>query len=111
MSEENKEEASEEGSKVNALAILSYISILFLVPLLTAKEDEFAQYHAKQGMVLFIVTMANMFLAVIPVLGWLIAPIIFLGIVILAIWGIVNVINGEKKDLPLIGQYAHRFKI
>lgn len=41
--------------KHKGIACLSYIFLLFLVPLLTEKESKFAQFHAKQGMALFIV--------------------------------------------------------
>jgi len=35
------------------MAILSYLSILCLIPLFTKKDNEFVYYHAKQGLVLF----------------------------------------------------------
>ncbi|MBI5144164.1 MAG: zinc ribbon domain-containing protein, partial [Candidatus Omnitrophica bacterium] len=35
-------------------AILSYLWILCLVPLILKKENRFAMFHAKQGLVLFI---------------------------------------------------------
>ncbi|EKD47008.1 MAG: hypothetical protein ACD_66C00259G0004, partial [uncultured bacterium] len=41
-----------EDNKV--LAALSYIFILCFVPLLLARDSKFAQYHAKQGLVLFV---------------------------------------------------------
>ncbi len=108
---EEEEVVEKKPDGINALAILSYIGILFLIPLLAAKEDEFAQYHAKQGMVLFIFSLAGIFIGVIPILGWVLAPFIFLFIVILAILGIINVLKGEKKEIPVIGKYAHKIKV
>ncbi|MGM0482553.1 MAG: hypothetical protein ACQEP6_01660 [Patescibacteria group bacterium] len=93
--------------KINALAILSYIGILFLVPLLVAKDDDFAQFHAKQGMVLFILIVVGMVFIIIPFIGSL---VMLIGL-IFAIIGIMNVINNEKKELPIIGKYADKFKI
>ncbi len=110
--EETKEEkAGEKSEGVNAIAILSYIGILVLVPLLAAKDDEFAQYHAKQGLVLLIAGVVAMFIGVIPILGWILAPLITLACLILAILGIVNVLKKQKKELPVIGKYAKQFKI
>lgn len=37
----------------NLFAALSYISILFIIPLLFKKDSKFAQFHGKQGLVLF----------------------------------------------------------
>lgn len=83
------------------IAVLSYLGILFLIPLLAKKDSPYAQFHAKQGMVLFIL---SLFL-VIPFLNFLI------GIVFLILWiiGIINVLSGKMAELPLIGQFAKKF--
>ncbi len=108
---ESQEKVKEESGGVNAIAILSYLSILFLVPLLVAKDDEFAQYHAKQGLTLFIFGFIGMLVGVVPIIGWLLSPFIFIALLIFAIIGIVNVLKGAKKELPIIGSFAHKFKI
>ncbi len=98
--------------KVNdnkAVTILSYIGILVLIPLLTVKEDEFVQFHAKQGLVLLIVLIAISMVGVIPVLGPMIGLLGWLACLVLAVMGIMNVLNGEKKPLPFIGQFADKF--
>ena len=46
------EKADIESNKVYAL--LSYIGILFLVPIIAAPKSKFARYHANQGLTLFI---------------------------------------------------------
>jgi uncharacterized membrane protein len=98
-----------EGGK-NLTAILSYIGILFLVPLLACKDNAFAQFHAKQGLVLFIAEIATMFIAWIPILGWLIGVIAWILWLVLSIIGIVNVVGGKQVPLPIIGKFAERFK-
>jgi hypothetical protein len=37
-----------------AITYLSYIGLLFLVPMLAKKESKFAMFHAKQGLILTI---------------------------------------------------------
>lgn len=93
------------------MALLSYLGILVLVPLLAAKEDEFAQYHAKQGLVLLIAGVIGMFVGAVPIIGWLLAPFITLAWLIFAILGIVNVVGNKKKELPILGQYADRLNL
>lgn len=105
---EQPQPKKEEG---NAIAILSYIGILVLVPLLTAKEDEFVKYHAKQGLVLFIAEVATTLIAWIPVIGWLIGFVAWIIWLVLSIMGIVNVLGSKKKPLPFIGGFADKFKI
>jgi len=112
--EEQKTQETQEPKKEggdNIIAVLSYIGILFLIPLLAAKENKFAQYHAKQGLVLFIAEIATMFIAWIPFIGWAIGLIAWFTWITLSIIGIVNVLGGKEKPLPLIGQFASKFKI
>jgi len=93
--------------KNKIFGILAYLGILWLVPLLAAKESPFARYHANQGIILFITGMAvwicSIVLAFIPILGWLIDLCLFIGMVVLWIMGIINAAKGECKPLPVIG--------
>jgi len=100
-----------EKEKVNPIAILCYIGILVLIPLLVEKKDEFVKFHVKQGLVLLICEVATMIIGWFPIIGWLISFIGFFFWITLSLIGIVNVLTGKIKPLPLIGKYAQRFKI
>lgn len=106
-----QEEPSPKGGGKNMIALLSYLGILVIVPLLTAKNDPFVKYHVKQGLTLLIAWIAISFVAWIPILGWLVGALGWLVCIVLTIIGIINVIQGKEKQLPLIGQFAERFKI
>lgn len=103
------EEVSKKGQK-NILAIISYIGILCLVPILMKEKDEFVKFHAKQGLVLFIAEVATMLIGCIPILGWLIGCIAWIIWVILSLMGIINAVNGKRTPLPIIGKFARKFK-
>ena len=86
------------------------------MPLLAAKESRFARYHTNQGVVLFLaaiicsvgVSIIALVLSHIPVLnliGCLIWPVVWIGILGLTVIGIINAVKGECKPLPLIGQF------
>jgi len=108
------EQISETPKKVEDdkfITFLSYIGVLCLIPLLTKKDDAFVFFHAKQGLVLFIVEVITVFVATIPVFGWVIAPMAILLWVALSIIGIINITNGDKKELPILGKYADKIKI
>lgn len=90
-----------------AITILSYLGILCLVPLLAKKESKFAQFHAKQGLVLFIVEIIGSFL--VPLLG--LGLLIYLAALIFSIIGIVNVAGGKMAKLPLVGDLAEKFNL
>lgn len=108
-SEETKPAETKKEEK-DLTAILSYIGILFLVPLLACKDNSFAQFHAKQGLVLCIAEIATSMVSWIPVVGW-IALFCWIMWLILSVMGIVNVLNGKKEGLPVIGKFAGNFKI
>ena len=95
-----------KGNKL--MAAISYVWILFLVPLLAAKDDAFARYHANQGLVLFIVDTAvgivgKILESILGSIGGIIFGALGIVIFVLFIIGIVNALKGEMKPLPLIG--------
>lgn len=96
------------------LALFSYIGILFLVPLLAAKDSKFARFHVNQGLVLFIFELAwsvvyGILFSVTFVLGLsvivsVIGNVVNLLFIVVAILGIVNAVQGKAKELPVIGK-------
>ena len=83
------------------LAALSYVSILFLVPLLFAQDDEFAKFHAKQGARLFVCNAIGSILGSIFSIGW----VVNLLLIYLMVVGIRNALNDKWEALPYIGKY------
>jgi len=110
MEEEKKSvDSSVDNDKV--FAVLSYFWILFILPLVMKKDSEFAVYHAKQGLILFIFSIIIGVASNIPFIGWfIIAPVGGVIGVILFIIGIINAWGGKKQPLPIIGKYADSFK-
>ena len=103
------EEAPKKSQK-NILAIISYIGVLCLVPILMKEKDEFVKFHAKQGLTLFIGEVATWIVFSIIPLFWFLANLFGLLWLVLSIIGIVNVLNNRKKEIPLIGKFAEKFK-
>lgn len=107
--------APDDIQKNKGMALLSYIGILFIVPLLAAKDSKFAKFHVNQGIVLFIaelvcsiaVGILRAIFKIIPVLSAFMPATLttLLSVASLAfmIIGIVNAANGRAKELPLIG--------
>jgi len=99
------------------MAILAYLGILVLVPLLGAKNSKFARFHANQGLCLCIAEIAywvgvSIIDSFIYVISWRLglvvsgllsfASLIFLIFIIL---GITNAVQGKAKQLPIIGTF------
>lgn len=87
------------------IAALAYLWILSIVVLLVKKDSKFAQFHAKQGLVLFI---ASIIAGFIPFFGWLIlGPII--GIV--ALIGLIQALLGKYWEIPLVSDLAKKINL
>ena len=106
---------SEEDIQQNkGMAILSYLGLLFLIPLFAAKQSRYARFHANQGLVLCIAAAAYgvvyaVLSAVLLSISWrlyfvlTILSILSSFFVVLMVLGIVNASRGKAKPLPLIG--------
>lgn len=92
-----------ENNKI--MAIFAYLGLLFLIPLFAAKESHFARYHTNQGILLFIVQFVGSLCGAIPFIGWFIAAAANIFGILMIVIGIINVIKGQAKELPLIGKY------
>jgi len=105
------EELKQGGQGKNLIALLSYIGILFLVPLFVARDDPFVKFHVKQGITLFITCLIIGVISIIPIFGWIIGFFAYIVFAVFAIMGIINVLTGKEKPLPLIGKCADYWKI
>lgn len=93
-----------DAEKNKLVALLSYLGLLVIVPIIAAKESRFAMYHANQGVILLIVWVGLWFLSLIPIVN-LITLIAWIFPVVLTVLGIINVLNGRMKPLPLLGHW------
>lgn len=98
-------------SNENVYAILAYLWVLCLIPILMKKEDEFVKFHAKQGLMLFIVEVGLGIVGIIPLLGSIVALLGTLVCGIISLIGIVQVLMGNKWKIPVIGDWAENIKI
>jgi uncharacterized membrane protein len=101
---EAKNEATSRDIELNKnAAALSYLWILFLIPLLSKKDSKFCQFHAKQGLVLFILS----FFVWFPFFG----QILFLVLAVISIFAILKVLNGEWYKVPYIYDWSKKFNL
>lgn len=92
-------------------AVIAYLGVLCLIPLLAKRDSAYAQYHAKQGLVLFVAGILLGFVSWIPVIGWLVGMVGWIAVLVLMLLGIMNALGGKTTPLPVIGQYADQFKL
>ena len=115
--EENLTVDPKDAQDNKIMAILAYLGFLVLVPIFAAKESRFARFHANQGLVLCIAAIAVYFVLYIlmfilalitPALALLtliLTSLVWVGVLVFMVIGIINVTKGEMKELPIIGKY------
>ena len=95
-------------------AIVSYITIIGSVIAIFMNQDEnkseFASFHIRQGLGIFL----TFFLLGYPIgyfTSWMVTSAFWLFIFILWIYGFLGALSGEKKLVPLVGEfYQNLFK-
>ncbi len=89
-------------------ALLSYLSILCIIPLILKKNNLFVLAHGKQGLVLFIGETAVWILSII--IPCLFVPLTFI-FMALSFWGLIAVIKGEFVRLPLAAGLSDKISL
>lgn len=102
----NKQPNSEEKQILEGkvFAILSYLSIFCIIPLLFKKNNDFVLSHGKQGLVLF-VAQVGIFIIHIILGTWILRLGMFV-LGVLSFTGIISVLQGKYIKLPIVSQIA-----
>ena len=99
------------GMNQNVAGLLCYLAgwITGLIFFLIEKENRFVRFHAMQSIITFgSLTVLFMVLGFIPILGWMVMPILGILQVILWIVLMVKAYQGELFKLPMIGEIAEK---
>ena len=64
--------SEEELEQGRFFAVIAYLSVLSLVPIVFKKSNKFAVFHGKQGLILFIWEVGALVVSIIPLFGKLI---------------------------------------
>ncbi|MCK5014452.1 MAG: hypothetical protein KAS66_11590 [Candidatus Omnitrophica bacterium] len=86
-------------------AILSYLSILCIIPLVLKKDNPFVLKHGKQGLILFLGQVAVFILHIILGLWILRLGMFVLGV--LSFLGLIAVLQGRDAELPVVSNLAN----
>lgn len=93
------------------LAAVGYIGILCFIPLFLKKDSPFAQFHAKQGLILFICWVVTWIIGIFPVIGWIASFAASIALIIISILGFVQALSGKYWKIPLLSQYSEKINL
>ena len=89
-------------------AVLAYLSIFCIVPLILKKNNAFVLSHGRQGLVLFVAEVATLVISI--VFPWAFRPLLFV-LFGFSFWGMVTAIRGQCVELPFIARIAEKITI
>lgn len=89
------------------IAALSYMWILCLIPLLLKRKSKYAQFHAKQGLILFAIEIVGSLIFWFPFFGQL----LMLALVVISVMGIIKTLNGEWWKIPFLYDWSKKINL
>lgn len=89
-------------------AVLAYLSIFCIVPLIIKKDNAFVLYHGRQGLVIFVAEVATLVVSI--VFPWAFRPFLFI-LFGVSLWGMVAAIRGQYVAFPFIANIAGKITI
>jgi len=98
---------SEEGRMA---AVLAYIPFLCFIPLLNMKDNKEARFHARQGVMLFIIELVGVLFLIDGISSFVFKVVLILAFA-LSVAGIIFALQGKNYRLPIIGDLADKAKL
>ena len=98
----------EVGISSRTLAVMSYLGVLSLVPLVMNRNDSYVQFHARQGVVLWMWEVLAIYTLLVPAVGQFFFRISSIACLLLSVAGVLSVLLGRAWKFPVIGDWATR---
>ena len=96
--------------KEKVLAIMAYLWILALVPIVWQNKSETLKSHARSGIVMLVLWLVLLFVFRIPLIGTIAGILLLLAGVVFMVWGIFDAARGKEAKIPAIEKLADLFK-
>lgn len=104
---EPSESAPRSRDDARMIAVMSYIPFLCFIPLLNMKQDRHAQFHARQGVILFLIEIVAVLLLIDQVSDFVFRAVLLVAVAF-SIAGIYFGLQGRNNKLPIIGDLAEK---
>jgi fumarate reductase subunit D len=107
---DGQEKSTRPSEERRMAAIMAYIPFLCFIPLIKMRDDPYAYFHARQGLVLFFIEVIA-FIFSFPHLSQLFWTVMIVACIGAAVAGIIFAIQGKMYKLPIIGDLADRLRM
>jgi fumarate reductase subunit D len=92
-------------------AALSYVFFLWILVFIFRKSNQFAHFHAKQGIVVFIGEIVFIVLSLLPIIGIVFYVSGLLLFLFLSLYGIYSSLTGKMARMRFISNVADKFVV
>jgi len=96
-------------AKIYAMA--AYWGPLCILPLIIKKDNAFAVFHGKQGLVLFIFLVGGFLFNIIPWLGAIVWQVVLFVYVFAFLWGTLQALMGNYSKIPIVFDIADKISL
>lgn len=83
--------------------IIAYLTWIGLIVAFVAGDKEASKFHLNQSLVIWLAGIVLGFIAIIPILGWIVCLVGEIFLVVCWFIGLIGAIQGTEKPIPLIG--------
>ncbi|MDQ6991946.1 MAG: hypothetical protein Q9M31_00590 [Mariprofundus sp.] len=90
------------GVRARILALMSYLGVLCIVPLLMNRDDHYVNFHARQGLILWVWSVLAFLALHLPFLGKWFSSMSLMMVLVFSAIGIVSVLLRKAWRIPFI---------
>ena len=101
---------SEEVKEGVPFAVLSYVLFLWILTFIFKKDNQFAIFHARQGIIIFVGLLVCSVLKYVLIMGWLFNFLTFV-LAICALYGVHLSLAGRYGRILLISDLAEKLNV
>lgn len=100
-----------QGMDPKVVAILSYITVFGWIAavILNNPKKPLASFHVRQMLGIMLAGLALTIIAIIPILGWIVAFVGMIALLVFWIMGLIGAIQGRENSVPLIGDRSQQW--
>ena len=92
-------------------AVMSYWFFLCIIPFVLKKDNKFAVFHGRQGLVLFIFLSAGFLFSILPLIGGLFYKLTLFIYMLCLLFGTLQSLRGKYSKIPIIYQVSQKINI
>lgn len=99
-----------DGKSISIISYFTWIGWIIAFVMFNSNKSKLAAFHIRQSLTIMILGIlcyiVQIMLLFIPFIGWAIIGLLWIGLIVLWILGLISAINGQEKPIPVIGGLA-----